>query len=122
MLGKKGKTSCKIDQLITKFKSCTRKICITMYTENSKWLYAKIVIQCQEPMMGSSQCIFLMRIKPMQSIGFSGLQLIVGVLATAAYILIYGKNLTLKELAHKIPLTKQANQMLGRGNSQVIPS
>ena len=93
-----------------------------MYTENSKWLYAKIVIQCQEPMMGSSQCIFLMRIKPMQSIGFSGLQLIVGVLATAAYILIYGKNLTLKELAHKIPLTKQANQMLGRGNSQVIPS
>ena len=50
--------------------------------------------------MGSSQSI-LMRIKLMQSIGFSGLQLIVGVLATAAYILIYGKNLTLKGLAQK---------------------
>ena len=73
MIGKKGKNSCKIDNLITKFKSCTRKICISMYTENSKWLYAKIVIQYQEPMMGPSQCIFLMRIKPLLSIGFSGL-------------------------------------------------
>ena len=69
--------------------------------------------------MGSSQCIFLMGIKPMQSVGFSRLQLIVGVLATAAYILIYGKNLTLKGLAQKIPLSKQASQMPGRGNSQV---
>ena len=47
------------------------------------------------------------------------IQLIVGVLATAAYILVYGKNLTLIELAQKIPLTKQASQMLGRKNSQV---
>ena len=35
MIGKKGK----INHLKTKFKSCTRKISITMYTENSTWLF-----------------------------------------------------------------------------------
>lgn len=60
------------------------------------------------------QCTFLMRIKPVQSLGFTRIQFNVGVLATGAYFIIYGKKSN-EALVHKIPLTTQASQLTNSG-------
>ena len=76
------------------------------YSENS--LKHKIVLHW----------IFLMRIKPMQSVGFIRIQLIVGVLATTAYFIIYGQKLT-KYSYTEIPLTTQGSQMPDGGGGKL---